>query len=243
MPAALRSPSARFPASPPARTPPRLRGALWPPPRPFAGPGPAAPLRGWTAPRRVLSLPSARCHFNSPVDYWAEAERAFAKGEGGGRRARAPLPGGAAPAGGAVARSPPAKPLARRSHPTRGCSGGLRGLARRRASTGARADGCVPLGIQGRPLTPGWDPLFVRITRHFPCVAVAAASGSPATTIVEALARRKGAKGVPPVRLPAPAASLQHFALSRRSPPAWIFAYPTIVANQGSSLSKRMAFA
>lgn len=174
MPAALRSPSARFPASPPARTPARPRGALRTPPRPapFAGPGPAAPLRGWAAPRRALSLPSARCHCNSPVDSWAEAERAFAKGEGGGRRARAPLPGGAAPAGGAVARSPPAKPLVRRSHPTRGCSGGLRGLARRRASTG-----CVPLGLQGRPPTPGWAPLFVRITRHFPCVAVAAAFG------------------------------------------------------------------
>lgn len=86
----------------------------------------------------------ARCHLNSPVDSRAEAEGAFAKGEGSGRRASAPLPGCAAPAGGAVARSPPAKPLAPRSHPTRGCSGGLRGLARGPAFTGARASGCVP---------------------------------------------------------------------------------------------------
>lgn len=128
------------------------------PPRPARRPRSSRPSAGPAAPRRALSLPSARCHVNSPVDSWAEAGRAFAKGEGGGRRARAPLPGGAAPAGGAVARSPPAKPLARRSHPTRGCSGGLRGLARGRASTGARADGCVPLGLRGSPPTPGWAP-------------------------------------------------------------------------------------
>lgn len=205
MPAALRSPSARFPASPPARTllaPGEPCGRR---PAPFAGPGPAAPLRGWAAPRRALSLPSARCHCNSPVDSWAEAERAFAKGEGGGRRARAPLPGGAAPAGGAVARSPPAKPLVRRSHPTRGCSGGLRGLARRRASTG-----CVPLGLQGRPPTPGWAPLFVRITRHFPCVAVAAAFGGSGSHRPRGTGPKKGRER----RAPRPAARP-----GRRPPP------------------------
>lgn len=134
--------------------------------RPPTGPRPAAPLQGraWPArrlaePSRPAPLPSARCHLNSPVDSWAEAERAFAKGEGGGRRARAPLPGGAAPAGRAVARSPPAKPLARRSHPTRGCSGGLRGLARGRASTGARASGCMPPGPHLSPPSRGWTPL------------------------------------------------------------------------------------
>lgn len=136
-------------------------------PQPHPGPVPLRPWRAqsgacrWQAGvqppfseagrggRRAEPLPStpllpARCHLNSPVDSWAEAEGAFAKGEGGGRRARAPLPGGAAPTGLVVARSPPAKPLARRSHPTRGCSGGLRGLARGRASTAARASGCVP---------------------------------------------------------------------------------------------------
>lgn len=72
--------------------------------------------------------------------------------------------------------------------------------------------------------------------------------GRQPATVPDALAQRKGAKGALPARAHAPTAALggtlQHFALSRRSPPRpRSFAYPTIVANQGSSLSKRMAFA
>lgn len=194
------------------------------------------------------SLPSARCHLNSLVDSWAEAERAFAKGEGGRRRARAPLPGGAAPVGGAVARSPPAKPLAPRSHPTRGCSGGLRGLARGRASTGARASGCVPPGLHRSPPTPGWA---LPVRNDHPAIGPALRMlhlGLPPATIPDAPAQRKGAKGALPVRAPAGTAALrrtlQHFrALAPLPSPPASFTYPTIVANQSSSLSKRMAFA
>lgn len=158
-----------------------------------------------------------------------------------------PLPGGAAPAGGAVARSPPAKPLARRSHPTRGCSGGLRGLARGghpagRARAGACCRGCAGaprLGL-GDPC-PQWPPL------HCPCVAdtafEAAASHSPRQPGLEKGRKRRAPRaGARTDRRPG--RTLQQFALSRRSPPRLgLFAYPMAVANQDSSLSKRMAFA
>lgn len=239
-------------ASPPARasSPPGSPAGRRPP----TGPRPAAPLQGraWPArrlaePSRPAPLPSARCHLNSPVDSWAEAERAFAKGEGGGRRVRAPLPGGAAPAGRAVARSPPAKPLARRSHPTRGCSGGLRGLARGRASTGARASGCVLPGPHLSPPSRGWTPPSITITpplslHSWCCIWGLCQPRWPMPWSKERA--RKARSQIGRTHRPPPSAALQQFAHSRRSPPRpHLFAYPTIVTNQDSSLSKRMALA
>lgn len=94
-PRALRS----VPASPPA-APLLAPGSPAAPPRPIAGPGPAAPLRGRAAPWRALSLPSLRSLPSpSPAGSGAEAERAFAQGAGGGRRAREGAPPGRRGAG------------------------------------------------------------------------------------------------------------------------------------------------
>lgn len=90
------------------------------------------------------------------------AEAAPGKRGGGGR--------------GAVARSPPARPLARRSHPTRGCSGGLRGLAR------GRACACRP-GRTEAPRSRACAPCSPSRYDHpsiVPCIADAA-SGAAAS--------------------------------------------------------------
>lgn len=114
-------------------------------------------------PSRPAPLPSARCHLNSPVDSWAEAERAFAKGEGGGRRARAPLPGGAAPAGRAVARSPLSKAIGSAQSP-RGAAaaasiiGARAGITRARERVHAAGAHLSPPSEAGLPLSRNDHP-------------------------------------------------------------------------------------
>lgn len=154
--------------------------SLQPPlgPRPFPAPrsrartlpGSSRPLRGRACPGPPRRVPARRRSSPQPRQGGGQASSAPATA---GEEGPGALPGCAAPAGGAVARSPPAKPLARRSHPTRGCRGGLRGLARRRAGTGARAGECV------RPRSPAVSgsrpsPRPRRPPLHCPRVAQAA---------------------------------------------------------------------
>lgn len=132
---------------------------------------------------------------------------------------------------GAVARSPPARPLALLSHPTRGCSGGLRGLARGQAC--ACRPGCIeaPPSRACAPSSPSRDdhPSIV------PCIADeasgAAASCSPRSP---SRAHRKGAKGALPARAhaPRPARTAAVAAWALRPAPPISFAHPTILANQ-----------
>lgn len=140
--------------------------------------------------------------------------------------------------------------------PHAGCSGGLRGLARGRASTGARASGCVlPRPHRSPPPGPHRSPpsrgaVLPAHNDHpsaVPAMLMLHLGPLPAR-VADAPVQRKGAKGALPARAHAPTAALgrtlQQFALSRRTPPRLhSFAYPTIVANQDSSISKRTGLA